>query len=82
MTCLNQKDIYDTWMYEKSDNIQVATSYGEKYGKSILKVIEESDDDLKETLIELYKVYCLTLIKENIGFFIKENLINKNHMKK
>ena len=47
-----------------------------------LKVIEESDDDLKETLIELYKVYCLTLIKENIGFFIKENLINKKSYEK
>ena len=80
----SKKDIYDTWMYEKSDNIQdLATSYGENIVvNQFLKVIEESDDDLKETLIELYKVYCLTLIKENIGFFIKENLINKKSYEK
>jgi acyl-CoA oxidase len=80
----SKNDIYDTWMYEKSDNIQdLATSYGENIVvNQFFKVIEESDDELRETLIELYKVYCLTLIKENIGFFIKENLINKKSYEK
>ena len=83
MICMNQKKIFMIHGCMKKVIIfKIWQHLMEKYcGKSIFKVIEESDDDLKETLIELYKVYCLTLIKEII-FFIKENLINKKSYEK
>ena len=79
-----RNNIYDTWMFKKSDEIQhLSLAYGEKIViQQFIKVIEESDENLKNILTSLFKLYALSTIKDDIGFFIKEDLISKRDYNK
>lgn len=78
------KDIYSKWMYEESDDIQsLATSYGERLAVQTMinKINEIDDNNLKKILNDLLKIYSYTKIKEDIGFYFENNLINKKKYK-
>ena len=79
-----RNNIYETWMFEKSDEIQhLSLSHGERIViDQFIKIIENCDENLKETLTNLFKLYALSTIKEDIGFFIKEDLVSKNNYDK
>ena len=65
-----KNNIYDTWMFKKSDEIQhLSLAYGEKIViQQFIKVIEESDENLKNILTSLFKLHALSTIKDDIDF--------------
>jgi acyl-CoA oxidase len=82
----SKKNIFNTWMYKESDLIQeTAKAYGDRLAiEEFFKTInnlDEQNDELLIILNELYFVYVLSEVKNNIGFFMGENIITSNQYK-
>ena len=80
----NKETIFDTWMYEKSDDIQLLTkSYGEyiviKQFNELIKLQE--DNEIEKIMKNMMKIYSLKCINENLDTFVINNLISSNLLK-
>ena len=64
-------------MYESSDLVQhAAVAYGERLVSEVcLKQQKTADASLKDILTKLHKLYLITIIERNLGWFVAQRLI-------
>ena len=79
------KDIFETWMMEESDNIQELSKYYTEYQvvkqfNNQIKLLDD-DDELRLILVKLYKLYSYSKIKEDTQFFSLNSFVSKNTLK-
>lgn len=77
------KKFYDVWMYEVSDNIQaMALAFAERYvleaamNKFHDLTVGLSDVGARTILTKLVRLHCLTYLKENLGWYLMQGVIN------
>ena len=68
---------FETWMYNESDLIQhAAFAYGERLvSEQFLLAIERADASLKPVLQQLYKLYAVDAIEQDLGWFLTSGLV-------
>ncbi len=67
-----REGLFDKWMYDESDLIQsAAKAYGERLvSEQFLNVIEKADSSLKPVLEQLYKLYAVDAVEQNLGWYL------------
>ena len=76
--------LFNTWMLEESDLIQdAAKSYGHRLiSEQFNKVIDQSDKSTREILTDLYRLYAVSLIINDVGFYIRHELMDSGTVNK
>ena len=69
--------LFETWMYKSSDLVQhAAQAYGERLVSEICTTTQKTADiSLQEILTKLHKLYLITIIERNLGWFVSQRLI-------
>jgi len=69
--------IFETWMLENSDLVQLAAhSFGERLvNDRVLASIGEADSSLKQVLGELHSLYVINVLKRNMTWFLTNGLL-------
>ncbi|CDW83079.1 UNKNOWN [Stylonychia lemnae] len=73
------KKFFDVWMYEVSDEIQnLATAFGERIflEGALNRLNAAKSDKLKEVLFKTIRLHCLHQLKENLGWYLMNGVIN------
>ncbi|CAG0896946.1 unnamed protein product [Darwinula stevensoni] len=73
-----KEGLFRTWVEEESDLIQKsAKAFGERViSDAFLQAIAEADKPEKEALLELYKLYAVGILREDLGWFLTEKMIS------
>jgi len=78
-----EKKFYDVWMYEVSDQIQaMALAYSERFvleaamSKFHDLTVGLSDVGARTILTKVVRLHCLTYVKENLGWYLMNGVIN------
>ena len=78
-----EKKFYDVWMYEVSDQIQaMALAYSERFvleaamSKFHDLTVGLSDVGARTILTKVVRLHCLTYVKENLGWYLMNSVIN------
>lgn len=78
------KPFFDVWMFEASDEIQaLAHAFGERFClESAVKVLQSATNDkLKVVLTKIIRLYALSLVKENLGWYLMNGVIKASAAK-
>lgn len=69
--------MFDTWMYQSSDLVQhAARAYGERHVSEVcLSKLDTADESLKDILDKLHRLYLITIVERNLGWFVSQRLI-------
>lgn len=73
------KPFFDVWMYEASDNIQnLAMAFGERIclESALNKLALASDPQLKGVLTKIIRLHAMSLVKENMPFYLTNQIVN------
>jgi len=72
-----KEKLFETWMLENSDLVQLAArSFGERLvSDQTQKAIQNADPSLKEILGQLYNLYAVTVINRNLAWFLTNGLL-------
>lgn len=75
------KSLFEVWMMEESFLVQdAATSFIERMlFEQLMKRIEDSDESLKRTLTKICQLFTLGCIQRDIGWYLCNDLISKQH---
>ena len=71
------KGLFDTWMMQESDQIQMAArAYGERLtSEQFLNIIREADPSLTSILTQIYQLYAVNCIERNLGWYLSNGII-------
>ena len=75
---MNTSDMFSTWNNEQSDNVQGwSRAYGELFClRQFSLAIKESSASLKPILSDIFYLYALDIIQQNLGFFVTNDLLS------
>lgn len=78
MMMAGKEKLFDTWMYQCSDLVQhAARAYGERIVSERCSAVREtSDQSLVDILEKLHRLYLLTVVERNLGWFVTNELMS------
>ena len=78
MMAAGKKGMFDTWMYNESDLVQgAAMSYTERLiAQAFLEEIQAADPSLQPVLENVFRLYAIDIIDQNLGSFLTQDLIS------
>ncbi|ELT92145.1 hypothetical protein CAPTEDRAFT_182867 [Capitella teleta] len=73
-----REGLFDTWMYEQSDEIQAASlTFGERLvSQQFMRVCQEANETNRPVLTQLHHLYLLDIIERDIGWLITNGMVS------
>ncbi|XP_076068210.1 uncharacterized protein LOC143040727 [Oratosquilla oratoria] len=78
MIAAGKKHLFDTWMLKESDTVQsAAKAFGERLiSDQFGATLETCEDSLKPVLMQLYHLYLIDILENNLASFITQGLLS------
>ena len=73
-----KEGLFDTWMYEQSDEIQAAArAFGERLcSDQFMRVRQDARESLRPVLTQLHQLYLLDLVQRDLGWLLTHDVIS------